>query len=129
MKTVLLVDGDRDCLNSQKETLKRIGYDVLAETGGLPALMLLTSGMAVGAVITECRLKDMDGAEFLTALRHHASSTPVIVLTAHGSVESYLQCLNLGVFEYANKPLQPRELERIVAAAFGTRHNDHRNAA
>lgn len=129
MKTILLVDGDLDSLNSHGENLKRIGYDVFAETGGRQALMLLRSGIIVGAVITECRLTDMDGAEFLSALRHHAPSTPVIVLTEHGSVESYLQCLDLGVFEYANKPLRPRELERIVAAAFGAQRSDQRNAA
>ncbi len=121
MKTVLLVDDDRDCLTTLGEDLNRIGYNVLAETRGRAALTLLTGGTAVGAVITECSLMDMDGAEFLGALRHHAPSAPIIVLTAHGTVENYLQCLNLGVFEYTHKPLPPKELERIVAAAFGAR--------
>ena len=123
MKTVLLVDDDRDCLTTLGEDLNRIGYNVLAETRGRAALTLLTGGTAVGAVITECSLMDMDGAEFLGALRHHAPSAPIIVLTAHGTVENYLQCLNLGVFEYTHKPLPPKELERIVAAAFGARPN------
>jgi len=129
MKTILLVDNDPNELKSHGSLLSQLGYDVIAETGGRSALTLLRSGAEVGAVITECRLTDMDGAEFLMALRRHAPSTPVIVLTAHGTVEGYLRCLDLGVFEYANKPLRPPELERIVTAALGPPRSDRRDAA
>ena len=115
--TILLVNEDADELYSQRTLLRRLGYDVIAESAGRSALARIGPGAEVGAVITESRLTDMETGDFFKELRRHAPSAPVIVLTRHGTVENYLECLNLGVYEYAISPVRPRELERILAAA------------
>ncbi len=59
----------------------------------------------------------MDGYELAGVLRKGLPGVPVIMLTAYGSVESYVESRSMGVFEYINKPVQTRELRRIVKQA------------
>jgi DNA-binding NtrC family response regulator len=59
----------------------------------------------------------MSGIEFVTVLRRVLPSVPVIMFTAHGGVETFVESLSLGVFEYINKPVRTDELGRIVKAA------------
>jgi len=54
----------------------------------------------------------------IAVLKKDAPKVPVIMLTAYGTVESYLQNISGGTFEYINKPVKAGELRRIVQAAF-----------
>ena len=77
----------------------------------------------IDLVITDYRMPDMSGLEFVAALREVLPSVPVIVITAYASIDNYFQSLNLGVFEYINKPFLKREFERIVKEAL-LRHGE-----
>jgi DNA-binding NtrC family response regulator len=117
MSTILLVDTNIEDLQRLGETLKRAGHAVIARAEGFSALTVIRNGPPVDAVITECRLSDMDGIQFLSALKRHAPSLPIIVLSAVDSIEIYLNCLNLGVYEYVKKPVLVRVFEKIVQSA------------
>lgn len=117
MKTILLVDDEIENLRSLSEVLSRFGYHVIAKPDGREALAALQDGVSVDLVITDYRMPNMDGLEFLTQLRRVAPSVPTIMLTAYGVVETYLKSLSLGVFEYINKPVKVKELGKIVKAA------------
>ena len=120
MKTILLVDDELEILKSLGEILTRFGYQVIAKQAAQEALASMKDGANIDLVITDYRMPDMDGLEFLNALRQVDSSVPVIMLTAYGAVESYLKSLSLGVFEYVNKPIKAKELGRIVQAAINS---------
>jgi DNA-binding NtrC family response regulator len=120
MKTILLVDDELEILKSLGEILTRFGYQVIAKQAAQEALASVKDGANIDLVITDYRMPDMDGLEFLHALRQMDSSVPVIMLTAYGAVESYLKSLSLGVFEYVNKPIKAKELGRIVQAAINS---------
>jgi DNA-binding NtrC family response regulator len=120
MKTILLVDDELEILKSLGEILTRFGYQVIAKQAAQEALASVKDGANIDLVITDYRMPDMDGLEFLNALRQMDSSVPVIMLTAYGAVESYLKSLSLGVFEYVNKPIKAKELGRIVQAAINS---------
>ncbi len=116
MKTILIADPEYGA-GSVAEALQREGYQSIPETSALAALEILKLGMRVDLVITELLFPDMDGMEFLSAVRQIAPDLPIIVVTALCSVESYLLALNLGAAEFVNKPVPMTVLFRIVQTA------------
>lgn len=117
MKTILLVDDDRDILSYLEDTLTTFGYQVIPKLDAVSALAVIREGTRVDLVVTDYRMPGMDGHEFFTALKQAVPTMPVIILTGHGSVETYLKSLSLGLYDYVSKPVEPKELERIVKAA------------
>lgn len=113
MKTILIADPEYGA-GSVAEAFQREGYQSIPETSALTALEILKQGTHIDLIITELLFHDMDGMEFLSAVRRIAPVVPVIVVTALCSVESYLLALNLGAAEFANKPVSVTVLFRIV---------------
>lgn len=113
MKTILIADPEYGA-GSVAEALQREGYMSIPETSARTVLDILKYGTRIDLVITELLFPDMDGMEFLSAVRRIAPGLPVIVVTALCSVESYLLALNLGAAEFVNKPVPMTVLFRIV---------------
>jgi DNA-binding NtrC family response regulator len=89
-------------------------YEVVAAANGLEASQLL-SHRSFSLVITDERMPDMGGIELIRWIRENSPETPVIVLTAYGSVETAVEAIKLGAEEYLTKPLKsPDELRVIV---------------
>jgi DNA-binding NtrC family response regulator len=117
MHTVLLVDDDRDVLETLEAVLVQAGNRVIGVNDAQAALSVLADGVQVDVIVTDYKLPHMDGMEFLGRLREISPDTPVIVLTGYGSVDSYLRFINLGAYEFMNKPVLSKELQRVVRAA------------
>ena len=117
IKTILLVDDEPEVLSILAETLRSFGYKVIPKPSAESALSIIGEGNMLDLVITDLRMPGMDGSEFIRVLKRQSPSVPVILLTGHGSVESYVQTRSDGVFEYVNKPVRAKELRLIVNAA------------
>jgi DNA-binding NtrC family response regulator len=118
MKTILIVDDELHVLEIIGETLSSFGYKVIPRPDAESALSVIREGTDIDLVITDLRMPGMNGVEFLAVLKKTLPAVPVIMLTGYGTVETYLQALSLGVFEYLNKPIQAKELRHIVRSAF-----------
>jgi DNA-binding NtrC family response regulator len=113
MKTILIVDSE--CASDNiAEILCRRGFNAVVVPEAQRALNAIRSGAAVDMVIMELHLPDMEGLDLLSALKRDWPGLPVLIVTASGSIESYLHAVNLGVVEYLNKPVLSRELSHIV---------------
>lgn len=117
MKIILLVDDDQEVRKTLGEILVSLGYQVIARSDATAALAVLRVGAIVDLVITDYCMPETDGMEFIIQLKRRLPKIPVIMLTGYGAVETYLKALSIGVFEYLNKPIMIKELERIVHAA------------
>lgn len=117
MKTILVVDSEHQMLEIVKETLGGCGYNIIPRPDAESALSVIREGTGIDLVITDYRMPGMNGMEFLTILRQDFPSVPVIMLDGHSSVETYLQSLSLGAFEYLNKPFKKKELHHTVRSA------------
>ena len=116
-KTILLVDDEQENLRAYEEILVDLNYRVLARSDGDSALELLKENPVVDLVITDYRMPGKNGLEFVSSLRRMRPLVPVIMITAYGNIETYLNSISLGVFEYVNKPVRKDEFERIVRKA------------
>jgi len=117
MKTILLVDDERDVLSYLEDTLEFFGYKVIAKSDAEPALDVMRQGVAVDLVVTDYMMPGMDGVTFLTEVRRLAPTIPVIVLSGNEAIESHLRSLNLDGFDYLFKPVRSAELHSSVKAA------------
>jgi DNA-binding NtrC family response regulator len=113
MKRILIVDPDH-ATSRLAEILANQGCRTMVALDGRTALSIIRGGMPVDLVVSETALPDMDGIDFLAQLRRSNPRLPVIVVTAHCSVETYLQAASLDVAEYLTKPLFVKEFCRIV---------------
>ncbi|HEY3357283.1 MAG TPA: sigma-54 dependent transcriptional regulator [Polyangia bacterium] len=117
MASILVVDDEAGIRSFLRAALKTEGHEVDEAAGGEAALRAV-QGRSYHVVITDLRMPGMDGMELLGRLRGDFPETEVIVLTAHGSIESAVQAMKLGAFDYLRKPLgSPAEIRLLVERA------------
>ncbi len=116
-KTILLVEDEPIVLEFLADNIRSFGYDVIEAPDAESALSMLQEGKAVDLVVTDMNLPGMSGIELLGEVKRACPAVPVILMTGHCSIESFIQTKSRGVFAYINKPVEAEELERIIAMA------------
>ena len=111
--TILLVDDEPLMRLSMVDALEAVGYDVHAAASGTEGIEAVRH-RTFDLVITDLRLPGADGLSVLKATKDKAPETEVVVITAHGSVETAVGAMKLGAFDYITKPFQMDELLLIV---------------
>ena len=107
--TVLVVDDESYVRESLAALLVRKEYRVQTAVSG-PQALEPDNLAGVDAVVTDLKMPGMGGLELVRELRARRPRLPVIVLTAHGTVESAVECMRAGAFDYVLKPARPEEL-------------------
>jgi DNA-binding NtrC family response regulator len=106
---VLLVEDDEPLRLTQEMYLRREGFQVTALASSAEALRCLTAEQ-FPVVVTDLRLGDGDGLQVLAAVKERAPETEVIVITGHGSVDSAVEAMKAGAYDYLTKPVDPDDL-------------------
>jgi two-component system, NtrC family, response regulator AtoC len=122
MARILVVDDEEGIREFLADALADDGHDVTQAADGLSALQRLHE-QAFDVMITDLRMPGaLDGVDVLRKARADQPELEVIVLTAHGSVDTAVEAMKLGAFDYLQKPLGgPTELRLIVARALERR--------
>ncbi len=110
---ILIIDDDPHFLRILQRILSGEQFGVTATSNSCEAIELLRSSN-FDLAICDLRMPDCDGLSILQALRSGGSEIPVIILTAYGEVDTYLEAMNAGATEYLNKPIKSEELVRVV---------------
>ena len=113
IKKILIVDDEENARIGLSKLLSQEGYDVGCVANGHEALEYLRRER-VNLVISDINMPEMNGLAFLRELNRKYPSTHVIMITAYGGVESYLEAMNLGAFEYIHKPVKLDELKTVM---------------
>jgi len=100
---ILIADDDDSLRRVLEFQLQEAGYEVLTAENGTRALEIFSSG-AVDCLITDWRMPQMSGAELLQRVGAITSETPVIVITAFGDVETAVEAMRGGAFDFISKP-------------------------
>lgn len=113
---IFVVDDDRIILDSLQEMLALEGYDVAGATGLADALTNLEKRSA-DVVITDINLSGGDGFELLQVIRRRWPETVVIMITGYGTIESAVEAIKMGAYDYLTKPIIDDELRLVVERA------------
>ncbi|MDD2366954.1 MAG: response regulator [Desulfuromonadaceae bacterium] len=116
---ILVVDDEENARIALSKILVHDGYDVSSANNGVEALNFLRS-KDVELIITDLNMPEMNGLAFLRELNRIHPQSNVIMITAYGEVESYLEAMTLGAFEYINKPVKYDELKKVINKIFKT---------
>jgi len=117
VKRILVVDDEENTRIGLSKLLSQEGFEVESAANGNDALDLLGQ-KKVNLVISDINMPDMNGLVFLRELSRKFPSTSVIMITAYGGVESYLEAMNLGAYEYLHKPVRMDELRSVMKKIF-----------
>ncbi|HEY8256128.1 MAG TPA: sigma-54 dependent transcriptional regulator [Gemmatimonadales bacterium] len=114
--TVLIVDDERTLARAIKAFLAEAGYEAEVASDAEQALGMLET-LRPDVVFSDVRLPGMNGIEFLKKVREFDAGIPVIVMTAHGTIEGAVEAVKLGAFDYLKKPVDLEELRLLADRA------------
>lgn len=119
MKKILIVDDEANMRLVLKAMLRKEGYDVATAENGLEALGVLKD-QDVAVVVSDLKMPKLDGMGLLDRVVEDYPSTPVIMITAHGTVATAVDAMKKGAFDYITKPFDQDDLKRVVRKALHT---------
>lgn len=119
MNQLLVVDDDPQVLIALDETLKRKGYSVTTAGNAIEVLSKLRD-RDYQLIISDVRMPNINGVELLRRVRAVSPSTPVVLLTAFGTVQNAVEAMKLGAFDYLLKPFTSEALEGVVKKALAS---------
>jgi len=132
---VVVIDDDPEMRSMCVDQLKMDGYSVYEFSDGREALAFLNSGKTeadqVELILTDLRMPDVDGLSLLRNFRPKHPDVPVILMTAYASVESAVEGLRKGAFDYLTKPFKLAEMSHAVERAilFGRLKRENKSLA
>jgi len=110
---VMIVDDDAGMRQALADTLDIAGFPTVQAQDGLDALRILEN-RAVGLIITDVQMPELDGQGLLERVRHRYPALPVLVMTGHGTVNGAVRAMRGGATDYLMKPFEPEVLlERV----------------
>ncbi len=110
MAKILVVDDERSIRNTLKDILEFEKHQViLAENGknGLEAAM----NDSFDIIFSDIKMPEMDGIEFLSALKEQEIDTSIVMISGHGNIETAVECIKKGAFDFIEKPI---DLNRLL---------------
>jgi DNA-binding NtrC family response regulator len=127
---ILVVEDDRELRDLLTDVLRDAGYRATSYASAGAALEGLAAGTPPDLVITDLMMPGMRGHELLAELRRRAPELNVLVMTAFGSIDSAIELIKAGAFDYLTKPLATDDLllavDRALAESRGRRHEAQR---
>ncbi len=119
VKSVLIVDDDPAQRRILEETIKRLGFEARTASSGEEALQFLEGSerTPVAVVLLDLIMSGLDGMAVLERLKDRPGSPPVIVQTAHGSIDAAINAMRAGAVDFVVKPASPERLEVSIRSA------------
>ena len=110
MARMLIVDDNRTTTQTLCTLVERWGYQAAAAFDGAQALSILQAE-EIDVLVTDLRMPRMDGMELLRVVRERWPEVVVIVVTAYGSIETAVEAMKMGAFDFLTKPYENNELK------------------
>jgi len=109
METILLIEDLESLGKILAQALSHAGFHVILVGNGLDGITTLSKG-GIDIVVTDLKLPKKNGLEVLRAVKEYAPEIPVILMTAHGSIETAVRAVKEGAYDFITKPFDPDHL-------------------
>ncbi len=126
--TILVADDEKNIREGLREAIALDGYEVLTAADGQEALEIITRG-EVDLLITDLKMPRLSGEELLKSVASQFPTIPVIILTGHGTIESAVQAMHDGAYDFLTKPVNLDRLSLLVKRAVASRELAVQNRA
>lgn len=120
---ILVVDDEKNIRLTLGQTLEVVGYQVETAVNGEDALKQLAVGV-FDLILLDLRMPGMDGIEVLKQIVEQRPETRVIVVTAHGTVDTAVEAMKIGAVDFIQKPFAPQEIRSLVAQVLDPSQHD-----
>ena len=128
MSRILVVDDEANLRKVLAAILRKDGYEVTVAEDGEQALAEFEKNGA-DVIISDLVMPKLGGMDILTRVKATRSDVPVIIITAHGTVDSAVEAIKLGAFDYITKPFEHAEIRAVVAKAARTQEANQGHVA
>ena len=119
METILIVDDEKNYLTILSALLEDEGFEVLTAPGGSEALEIHKSS-DLDLILTDMKMPKMDGIELLENIKENDPDLPIVMMTAHGTVDKAVEAMQKGAYTYVLKPFDNERLIIYVKKAIST---------
>jgi two-component system, NtrC family, response regulator HydG len=116
MPTILIIDDNETIREGLAQVVKKMGHLALVAPSGAAGVALLRKHGA-DFVITDLKMEGMDGVEVMKQVREHDPDLPAMIITAFGTVETAVEAMKLGAFDFLQKPFAPEVVRLKVERA------------
>ena len=113
---ILIIDDEKNIREGLSAALEMEGYNTVLAENGKQGLELFAKG-DIDLVITDLRMPEVTGEQVMQKILSENPGVPVIVLTGHGSIDSAVDAMRLGAYDFLTKPLNLDRLTLIVKRA------------
>src|SRR5882724_10472575 len=114
MAKILIADDQEMMRDSLAATLAREGHEVIAAGDGQAALQRLSGSGRVDLLISDLKMPKMTGIELLAETKKLRPDMPVVLMTAFASVQTAVEAMKLGAYDYIQKPFDGEEIKMLV---------------
>jgi len=117
MATVLIIDDNETIREGLAHTVKKMGHEALKAASGQAGIEAFVAHGAVDFVISDLKMEGMDGVEVLRRVGELDPEVPAMIITAFGTVETAVEAMKLGAFDFITKPFAPEVVRLKVTRA------------
>jgi DNA-binding response OmpR family regulator len=114
---ILIVDDEKNIRMTMSQSLEPLGFPVETAVNGEEALSRLDSAPC-GLVFLDLKMPGLDGMEVLRIIRRKWPRLRVVIITAHGTIDSAVEAMKLGAVDFVQKPFSPGEIRDLAQRVF-----------
>lgn len=115
-KYILIIDDEENLRHMLSVMLARQGYQAETAADGAEGLRLVRE-KAYDFILCDIRMPEMDGKAFLALALEHGVSSPIIMMSAYGTVDIAVECMKLGAYDFISKPFKKDEIVMVLKKA------------